>query len=206
MKGTDKKKKSKLITILGILLVICGVVLIVYPFLEIGLDKKEISQNVSEWDKQKGEVIKDVKSNNKGNQKYPTINVDGKDIIGKIIVVKTGKQIPILMGATEENLRGGATLYDNGVFPGEDGTAIVLGHRETTFGFLEDINVGDEIDIETATGTYKFELKKTYITDPEDKSILAQEKDLNLTLVTCYPFRYVGPAPDRFIAKLELIK
>ena len=205
MKGTGKKK-SKFVTILGVLLVICGLALIAYPFIEIKLDEKDISKNISEWDKKKVEVAKDVKTNNKSNQKYPTVNIDGKDIIGKIIVVKTGEQIPILMGATEENLRGGATLYDNGVFPGEEGTAIVLGHRETTFGFLEDVNIGDEIDVETVTGTYKFKLKKTYITNPEDKSILAQEKDLNLTLVTCYPFRYVGPAPDRFIAKLELIK
>lgn len=205
MKGTGKKK-SKFVTILGVLLVICGLALIVYPFIEIKLDEKDISKNISEWDKKKVEVAKEVKTNNKSNQKYPTVNIDGKDIIGKIIVVKTGEQIPILMGATEENLRGGATLYDNGVFPGEEGTAIVLGHRETTFGFLEDVNIGDEIDVETVTGTYKFKLKKTYITNPEDKSILAQEKDLNLTLVTCYPFRYVGPAPDRFIAKLELIK
>ena len=204
MKGTGKK--SKFVTILGILLVICGLALIAYPFIEIKLDEKDISKNISEWDKKKVEVAKEVKTNNKSNQKYPTVNIDGKDIIGKIIVVKTGEQIPILMGATEENLRGGATLYDNGVFPGEEGTAIVLGHRETTFGFLEDVNIGDEIDVETVTGTYKFKLKKTYITNPEDKSILAQEKDLNLTLVTCYPFRYVGPAPDRFIAKLELIK
>lgn len=205
MKGTGKKK-SKFVTILGILLVICGLALIAYPFIEIKLDEKDISKNISEWDKKKVEVAKEIKTNNKSNQKYPTVNIDGKDIIGKIIVVKTGEQIPILMGATEENLRGGATLYDNGVFPGEEGTAIVLGHRETTFGFLEDVNIGDEIDVETVTGTYKFKLKKTYITNPEDKSILAQEKDLNLTLVTCYPFRYVGPAPDRFIAKLELIK
>ncbi|MGG7325319.1 class D sortase [Clostridium baratii] len=205
MKGTGKKK-SKFVTILGILLVICGLALIAYPFIEIKLDEKDISKNISEWDKKKVEVAKEVKTNNKSNQKYPTVNINGKDIIGKIIVVKTGEQIPILMGATEENLRGGATLYDNGVFPGEEGTAIVLGHRETTFGFLEDVNIGDEIDVETVTGTYKFKLKKTYITNPEDKSILAQEKDLNLTLVTCYPFRYVGPAPDRFIAKLELIK
>ena len=205
MKGTGKKK-SKFVTILGILLVICGLALIAYPFIEIKLDEKDILKNISEWDKKKVEVAKEVKTNNKSNQKYPTVNINGKDIIGKIIVVKTGEQIPILMGATEENLRGGATLYDNGVFPGEEGTAIVLGHRETTFGFLEDVNIGDEIDVETVTGTYKFKLKKTYITNPEDKSILAQEKDLNLTLVTCYPFRYVGPAPDRFIAKLELIK
>lgn len=205
MKGTGKKK-SKFVTILGVLLVICGLALIAYPFIEIKLDEKDISKNISEWDKKKVEVAKEVKTNNKSNQKYPTVNIDGKDIIGKIIVVKTGEQIPILMGATEENLRGGATLYDNGVFPGEEGTAIVLGHRETTFGFLEDVKIGDEIDVETVTGTYKFKLKKTYITNPEDKSILAQEKDLNLTLVTCYPFRYVGPAPDRFIAKLELIK
>ena len=84
MKGTGKKK-SKFVTILGVLLVICGLALIAYPFIEIKLDEKDISKNISEWDKKKVEVAKEVKTNNKSNQKYPTVNIDGKDIIGKII-------------------------------------------------------------------------------------------------------------------------
>lgn len=200
----NKKKKFRFATIIGIILIIGGLGTIAYPFIEIGLDKSSISKNINQWDKQKQEVKKENSNDNK--IKYPVVNVDGKKVIGKIIVVKTGEQIPILMGATEENLRGGATLYDNGIYPGDDGTAIILGHRETTFGFLEDIKVGDEVDIESLNNTYKFKVKKTYITNPDDESILAQEDEPSLTLVTCYPFNYLGSAPERFIVKLDLIK
>lgn len=209
--GTAKvgKKRNKLITILGIICILGGIILIAHPFIEIGLDKMDISKNINQWDKQrKSEVAKkpDSSNKNKKKNKYPVVKVDGKSIIGKIIVVKTGEQIPILMGATEENLRGGATLYDNGIYPGDNGTAVILGHRETTFGFLENIKVGDEVEVQSLNNTYKFKVKKTYVTKPDNESILAQEKRPSLTLVTCYPFRYVGPAPDRFIVKLDLIK
>lgn len=211
----NTKKRSKLLTIFGVLFILGGLILIAYPFIEIGLDKRDISKNINEWDKQREEAIKNDKDNvntskedtkNSNKKKYPIVKVNGKDIIGKLIVTKTGEQIPILMGATEENLRGGATLYDNGIYPGDKGTAIILGHRETTFGFLEKIKDSDIVEVQSLNNIYKFKVKKTYITKPEDESILAQEEGPSMTLVTCYPFRYVGPAPDRFIVKLDLIE
>ncbi len=202
-----KNKKFKIFKLIGIILILGGLVTIAYPFLEIALDKHDISKNISEWDKQRKDNETQKNNDNKVNKnKYPVVKVDGKDIIGKIVVVKTGEQIPILMGATEENLRGGATLYDNGIYPGDNGTAIILGHRETTFGFLENIKIGDEVDIESLNNIYKFKVKRTYITTPDDESILSQENKPSLTLVTCYPFNYLGHAPERFIVKLDLIK
>lgn len=211
--SVKKKRRFRITKIIGIILIIAGLGTISYPFFEIYLDKHDISKNINEWDKQKQDtkvnsnknVKDDKKNNNVSKNKYPSVTVDGKDIIGKVIVKKTGEQIPILMGATEENLRGGATLYDNGIYPGENGTAIILGHRETTFGFLENIKVGDEVDIESLNTTYKFKVKRTYITTPDDESILAQKNNPSLTLVTCYPFNYLGHAPERFIVKLDLI-
>lgn len=211
--SAKKKRRFRITKIIGIILIIAGLGTISYPFFEIYLDKNDISKNINEWDKQKQDtkvnsnknVKDDKKNNNVSKNKYPSVTVDGKDIIGKVIVKKTGEQIPILMGATEENLRGGATLYDNGIYPGENGTAIILGHRETTFGFLENIKVGDEVDIESLNNTYKFKVKRTYITTPDDESILAQKNNPSLTLVTCYPFNYLGHAPERFIVKLDLI-
>lgn len=209
--SVKKKRKFRITKIIGIILIIAGLGTIAYPFFEIYLDKHDISKNINEWDKQKQDTKvnsdnNDKKNNKVSKNKYPSVKVDGKDIIGKVIVTKTGEQIPILMGATEENLRGGATLYDNGIYPGENGTAIILGHRETTFGFLENIKVGDEVDIESLSNTYKFKVKRTYITTPDDESILAQKNNPSLTLVTCYPFNYLGHAPERFIVKLDLIK
>ncbi|MDY6012176.1 class D sortase [Clostridium sp.] len=220
-----KKYKNKFFTLFAVLLIFIGIIFVAYPFVEIQLDKKSISKNIDEWDKQKAEIVesnkdyKDKHTNdinniekdkenetNSNKDKNHTIKLDGREIVGKIIEPNTNKQIPIIMGATEENLLGGAALYDNGVFPGDKGTAIILGHRETTFGFLKNIKKSDIIEVQTLDNLYKFKVKKTYITTPEDESILAQEEGPSMTLVTCYPFRYVGSAPERFIVKLDLIK
>lgn len=224
-----KKYKNKIFTLFAILLILIGIVFVAYPFVEIEIDRKSISKNIDEWDKEKAKIVennknyKDKHTDNKdkhtgkiqkdkenetssNKDKYYTIQLDGKEIVGKIIEPNTNKQIPIIMGATEENLLGGATLYDNGVFPGDKGTAIILGHRETTFGFLKNIKKSDIIEVQTLNNLYKFKVRKTYITTPEDESILAQEEGPSMTLVTCYPFKYIGSAPERFIVKLDLVK
>ncbi|EJO5347346.1 class D sortase [Clostridium botulinum] len=214
--NVENKKRHRIITFLVIILMIVGLLFVSYPFIQIYMDKRTISENLNQWDKERIIVNNDKLENNKlkdnklkdvegnGEKKFE-VKVNGKSIIGKIIFTKTGDEIPILKGATEENLKGGAALYDNGIYPGDYGTSIILGHRETTFGFLENIHNGDEVNIETLNKIYKFKVKKIYITSPEDNSILKQENKPSLTLVTCYPFRYIGSAPKRFIVKFNLI-
>ncbi|ENK0555486.1 class D sortase [Clostridium sporogenes] len=220
----ENKKRHRIITFLVIITIIVGLLFISYPFIQIYLDKRTISENLNKWDKERVIVYNDKLENNKSNKslnnklkdnksenikdnqkKFPEVRIKGKSIIGKIIFPKTGDKIPILKGATEENLKGGATLYDNGIYPGDYGTSVILGHRETTFGFLENIHIGDKVNIESLNEIYEFKVKKIYITNPEDKSILEQENKSSITLVTCYPFRYIGSAPERFIVKLDLI-
>lgn len=213
----ENKKRHRIITFLVIIvIIIVGLLFISYPFIQIYLDKRTISENLNKWDKERVIVYNDKLENNKlkynksenikdNQKKFPEVRIKGKSIIGKIIFPKTGDEIPILKGATEENLKGGATLYDNGIYPGDYGTSVILGHRETTFGFLENIHIEDEVNIESLNKIYKFKVKKIYITNPEDKSILEQENKSSITLVTCYPFTYIGSAPERFIVKLDLI-
>ncbi|WP_238480457.1 class D sortase [Clostridium chrysemydis] len=203
-------KKFSIKRILGVILILFGISFIAYPFIEIKLDNNKIKDNIEGWDSKKSEVLKNMDNikieDKKDKDKKPkTIKVDGKEIYGKIIVEKTGEEIPLLIGATEENLKDGANIYDNGVLPGENGTVIILGHRETTFGFLENIKENDKIEIETLDGTYTYKVNKTFITKPDDEKILENKKGKNLTLVTCYPFKYVGPAPERFIVNLTEI-
>ncbi len=210
MIGDRGLKKFSIKRILGVILILFGISFIAYPFIEIKLDNNKIKDNIEGWDSKKSEVLKNMDNikieDKKDKDKKPkTIKVDGKEIYGKIIVEKTGEEIPLLIGATEENLKDGANIYDNGVLPGENGTVIILGHRETTFGFLENIKENDKIEIETLDGTYTYKVNKTFITKPDDEKILENKKGKNLTLVTCYPFKYVGPAPERFIVNLTEI-
>jgi sortase A len=77
----------------------------------------------------------------------------------------------------------------------------IAGHRDTFFRPLKDIKVDDTIRFTTPDGTTEYRVISTKIVGPDDISVLDQNKDGMMTLVTCYPFYYVGPAPQRFIVE-----
>ena len=85
--------------------------------------------------------------------------------------------------------------------PGQNGNVAVAGHRDTLFLGLRGIKANDLIQFETLDGTYQYEVKSTEIVTPRDVDVLNASRYSELTLVTCYPFNYIGSAPDRFIVK-----
>ncbi|WP_415331574.1 class D sortase [Clostridium perfringens] len=193
--------------LISVLLIIFGIGVFTYPYINAKIEKLETNKNINEWNKEKTKFKTNINGNSSDmkNNTSNSLTINDKSIVGKIIVLKTKEQIPIIKGATKENLRNGATLYDNGIYPGDNGTAIILGHRETSFEFLENVKIDDEIEIETLTDKYKFKLEKTYIVKPDDPLILEQEDHPSVTLDTCYPFQHFGGTPNRFIAKYKLI-
>jgi sortase A len=82
-----------------------------------------------------------------------------------------------------------------------DGNLGIAGHRDGFFRPLKDIQIGDSMDLQTAGGTVTYEVSSIEIVEPEDVSVLSPTLERTLTLVTCYPFYYVGHAPKRFIVK-----
>lgn len=85
--------------------------------------------------------------------------------------------------------------------PGEPGNCIIAGHRDLHFRFLKDIKVGDEIDISTVQDQFRYRVASTEILSAQDRHTLRAKYQQQLTLVTCFPFYYIGPAPRRFIVK-----
>jgi LPXTG-site transpeptidase (sortase) family protein len=90
-------------------------------------------------------------------------------------------------------------------FPGQQGNVGIAGHRDTLFRGLKNIAPGDEITFETPRASYVYRVKTTQIVKPEQTEVLKPGPDRELTLVTCFPFEYVGAAPDRFIVKARLV-
>ena len=88
--------------------------------------------------------------------------------------------------------------------PWESGNAVIAGHRDTFFKPLKDLRDGDEIRMTTTHGTFDYRVTRTQIVEPDDMSVLAPTSSPSLTLVTCYPFVYVGSAPQRFIVQARL--
>lgn len=89
--------------------------------------------------------------------------------------------------------------------PGETGNVVLGGHRDTFFRPLRGIRRGDRITVTTTTGKYRYRVDWTRVVNPEQTELLQPTPDPALTLVTCYPFRYVGAAPQRFIVRARMI-
>jgi sortase A len=81
----------------------------------------------------------------------------------------------------------------------------IAGHRDGFFRVLKDVEIGDNIDMLTYQGNRQFVVSSITIVDPTDVSVLASTDNSTITLVTCYPFYYVGHAPKRYIVKGELL-
>lgn len=90
--------------------------------------------------------------------------------------------------------------------PGEEGNAVITAHRDTFFRHIFELKKGDNILIQRRGEVFKFEVTGKKITSPDDVSVLRRSKDARLTLITCYPPYYVGPAPERLVVFSKLIE
>ena len=90
--------------------------------------------------------------------------------------------------------------------PGEPGNAGFAAHRDTFFRPLQGVRAGDEVVLTTPGGVYRYAVVTTRVVEPSEVSVLSVTKDPTLTLVTCYPFDYIGSAPQRFIVRANLIR
>jgi sortase A len=121
------------------------------------------------------------------------------DILGRIEIPRIGLSVIVLEGTTSQTLQHGAGHIEGTALPGEPGNIGIAGHRDTYFRGLKDIRANDEIQIQTAAGITRYEVDWIQITVPSDVSIVSPATGSALTLVTCYPFHYIGAAPERFV-------
>jgi sortase A len=89
--------------------------------------------------------------------------------------------------------------------PGDGGNAAFAAHRDTFFRPLRRVQAGDVLNVATPRGSYRYVVTSTRVVDPDDVSVLNPTSEPTLTLVTCYPFTYIGSAPYRFIVRAELL-
>ena len=114
-------------------------------------------------------------------------------------------KVPIYNGTDEINLNRGAGRIKGTAWIDAPGNLGIAGHRDGFFRVLKDIELGDSIDMLTHQGQTEFVVSSITIVDPTDVSVLAPTDDSTITLVTCYPFYFVGHAPKRYIVKGELV-
>jgi sortase A len=134
----------------------------------------------------------------------PKLTTKEGDILGRIEIPKIGLSVVVLEGTTSQTLQHGVGHIKGTALPGEPGNVGIAGHRDTYFRGLKDIRANDEIQIETIAGITRYEVDWIQITVPSDVAIVSSATDSALTLVTCYPFHYVGAAPERYVVHAHM--
>lgn len=122
-------------------------------------------------------------------------------LVGRIEIPRVGVSSIVLEGVGSRTLRRGVGHIPGTDFPFQKGNVGLAGHRDSFFRALKDIGKNDIITLTTPEGIFNYQVEWTRIVKPQDTDVLADADRPALTLVTCYPFYYVGSAPKRFIVR-----
>jgi sortase A len=134
-------------------------------------------------------------------QTQPKTPIKKGDVLGRMDIPRLGMSVAVLQGTSSRVLRLGIGHIAGTPLPGEDGNVGIAGHRDTFFRGLKDIRKNDDIQLQTASGLSRYEVDWAKVVANDDQSVLAHSTESALTLVTCYPFYFVGPAPKRFVVR-----
>jgi sortase A len=110
-------------------------------------------------------------------------------------------EVAVLEGTDDVTLNRAVGHIEETAVPGDDGNVGIAGHRDGFFRGLMNVVPGDAIELGTLHGTENYRIERTWIVNPDDISVLDPTRERSLTLVTCYPFYFVGPAPQRYIVR-----
>ena len=134
---------------------------------------------------------------------YAPVNVRSGGLVGMLDVPRLKLTTPVIEGDDDSTLKRAVGHLPDTPFPWQDGNSAIAGHRDGLFRPLKDIKVGDEIQFRTSRDQFRYRVVETSIVQPDDVSVLHPRSHRSLTLITCYPFTFVGNAPKRFIIHAE---
>jgi sortase A len=128
------------------------------------------------------------------------------DVLGEISVPRLQLDAIVVQGDFPDDLKHAVGHLSNSSLPGEQGNVALAAHRDTFFRPLRDIRVGDGIEFKTRERNFDYVVESMEVVAPTDVSVLQSSSGHDLTLLTCYPFHYIGPAPKRFVVFAREVK
>lgn len=211
---------KRIIKILFVLSFMCGIV-----FLSVGgwmyYEKEELeAKSIERAEKVIGEFEKRYSTKDKDNEtdvknisygKYSPelkneFDPQFNDAIGILELPQIDGYLPIVEGTNEDDLKKGVGHYSGTGFPLDDEQIMLSGHRDTVFRRLGELKVGDVLTVKMPYGSFDYEIVNTKIVGANDRTIIIPHDEETLTVSTCYPFTYIGSAPDRYIIDAKPVK
>lgn len=150
------------------------------------------------------QAIEQSRFDNPGKTQLHGPAMDG-EAIGEVEVPRLGVKVVFVQGDSPRILRRAVGHISDTALPGEKGNVVLTAHRDSFFRPLRHILTGDAIRIRTLDGEFEYKVESTQVVSPDDVQVLQPSSANTLTLVTCFPFYYVGPAPKRFIVHARQI-
>ena len=130
-----------------------------------------------------------------------TLNREAPAPLAVLRIPRIGLEVAVLEGTDDWTLNRAVGHIEDTAPPGAEGNSGIAGHRDGFFRGLKDIQAGDCLELETLGHVDGYRVERTWIVEPDDVSVLDSTASASITLVTCYPFYFVGPAPQRFIVR-----
>lgn len=181
----------------SIILIVCGIAILGYGGFQLYHSKVMESERMDEAESfVSHKIISDVEDVEKFN--YDAFKQG--DTVGVLYIPKLDRELPIIEGVDEDDLAQGVGHYTGTGFPGENKQILLSGHRDTVFRNFDQLKDGDEFHVKMKQGTFIYTMQDHKIVAADDTTVIDPDrKNEVLTISTCYPFSYIGDAPDRYV-------
>src|SRR5215470_553800 len=127
-------------------------------------------------------------------------------MLTRVVIPKIGLDAIVVEGASRRELSEGPGHMKQTAMPGETGNAVITAHRDTFFRHIYELVKGDKIQVRRSGRVFTYEVTGKKIVMPDDVSVIRQTPNPQLTLITCYPVYYIGPAPKRLVVFSKLVE
>lgn len=144
-------------------------------------------------------AVQELKTENNDDDTISSFSADKHEAFGLLHVPKLDRSIGVVEGTDPDALDKGVGHMSSTVFPGQGEQIILSGHRDTVFKQFSKLELGDLFIVEMPYGEFTYEIRETEIVDSDDTSVVGKMGEEVLVVSTCYPFDYLGYAPERFV-------
>jgi sortase A len=175
----------------GLLLI--GAVLLVYVTFEYGSMYVRQKQLSAQWERQNAPSAAAPPKAQDPREQMTRLSIPSIDLDAIVVEGTSSRQLAIAPGHMPDSAA-----------PGDNGNSVITAHRDTFFRHIYELNKGDQILVRRGGKSYQYLVERKFVVKPSDVSVLKPTSDARLTLVTCYPTYYVGPAPERLVVTAKL--